>query len=90
MLVQHEILGQGVWMDEWRYHVANFVDVPIFTVLFIPYLIIGISFLKNLVKNANKGADKWVYLAVALGSLTVVVEMLLKVDFGRYVFAVFF
>ena len=41
MLVQHEILGQGVWMDEWRFHKANFVDVPIFVILFLPYLIIG-------------------------------------------------
>ena len=90
MLVQHEILGQGVWMDEWRYHKANFVDVPIFTVFFLPYLIIGISFLKKLFKGAKTVNDKWAYIAVALGALTVVPEMLLKVDFGRYVFAVFF
>lgn len=90
MLVQHEILGQGVWMDEWKYHVANFVDVPIFTILFLPYLTIGVRYLKKLVKGAKKTTDKWAYLAVALGALTVVPEMLLKVDFGRYVFAIFF
>ena len=90
MLVQHEILGQGVWMDEWRFHKANFVDVPIFVVLFSPYLIIGISFLKNLVKGKKELTEKLAYLAVALGALTVVPEMLLKVDFGRYVFVVFF
>lgn len=90
MLVQHEILGQGVWMDEWRFHVANFTDVPIFVVLFLPYLIIGIKFLKNLVKGAEGLNNKLAYLAVALGSFTVLPEMLLKVDFGRYVFAVFF
>lgn len=90
MLVQHEILGQGVWMDEWRFHKANFVDVPIFVVLFLPYLIIGITFLKKLVKGKKELTEKLPYLAVALGALTVVPEMLLKVDFGRYVFAVFF
>ena len=90
MLVQHEILGEGVWMDEWKFHFANFVDVPIFTVFFLPYLIIGIYFLKNLVKNKKAIQDKLAYLAVSIGSLTVVPEMLLKVDFGRYVFAVFF
>ena len=90
MLVQHEILGQGVWMDEWRFHKANFVDVPIFVILFLPYLIIGITFLKNLVKGKKELTEKLPYLAVALGALTVVPEMLLKVDFGRYVFAVFF
>ncbi len=90
MLVQHEILGEGVWMDEWRFHVANFVDVPIFVVLFLPYLVMGISFLKKLVKGEKKITDTFAYLAVALGALTVVPEMLLKVDFGRYVFAVFF
>ena len=90
MLVQHEILGQGVWMDEWRYHYANFVDVPIFVVLFSPYLIIGIRFLKNLCKGEKNINDRLAYLAVALGALTVVPEILLKVDFARYVFAVFF
>ncbi len=90
MLVQHEILGQGVWMDEWRYHYANFVDVPIFVVLFLPYLIIGINFLKNLCKGEKNINDRLAYLAVALGALTVVPEILLKVDFARYVFAVFF
>ena len=90
MLVQHEILGQGVWMDEWRFHKANFVDVPIFVILFLPYLIIGITFLKDLVKGKKELTEKLPYLAVALGALTVVPEMLLKVDFGRYVFAVFF
>ena len=90
MLVQHEILGEGVWMDEWKYHFANFVDVPIFVIFFLPYLFIGIHFLKKLVKRQNNIQDKLIYLAVALGSLTVIPEMLLKVDFGRYVFAVFF
>ena len=77
-------------MDEWRFHKANFVDVPIFVILFLPYLIIGITFLKNLVKGKKELTEKLPYLAVALGALTVVPEMLLKVDFGRYVFAVFF
>lgn len=90
MLVQHEILGQGVWMDEWRYHYANFVDVPIFVVLFLPYLIIGIRFLKNLCKGEKNINDRLAYLAASLGALTVVPEILLKVDFARYVFAVFF
>ncbi len=90
MLVQHEILGQGVWMDEWRYHYANFVDVPIFVVLFSPYLIIGIRFLKNLCKGEKNINDRLAYLAASLGTLTVVPEILLKVDFARYVFAVFF
>nr|MCR4610533.1 hypothetical protein [Lachnospiraceae bacterium] len=90
MLVQHEILGQGVWMDEWRYHYANFIDVPIFLVLFSPYIVIGFKFLKSLVKGNKTLNDKLAYLAVALGALTVVPEILMKVDFARYVFAVFF
>ena len=90
MLVQHEILGEGVWMDELRYHLANLVDVPIFLVFFLPYLLIGIYYLKNLVKSQSTLQDRLVYLAIALGSLTVVPEIILKVDFGRYVFAVFF
>ena len=90
MLVKHEILGEGVWMDEFIFHLSNFVDAPIFLGLFLPYLIIGIVFLKKLLTGHREITDKLAYLAVVLGSLTVLPEMLLKVDFGRYVFAVFF
>jgi len=53
------------------------------------YPIIGISFLVKLVRGKNV-RETWAYLAVALGSLTILPQVILKVDFGRYVFATFF
>ncbi len=88
-MVNHEILGKGVFMDEWKYHVANYIDVPIFLVFFLPYLLIGIHFLKHLIGGKER-KEQFVYLMVALGAFTVLPEMILKVDYGRYVFAVFF
>ena len=84
-MVNHEILGEDVFADEWRYHVYNYHEFPVFVVLFLPYLIIGFSFFKNLIKGKKKG-DFWAYLAFIAGSLTVLPEMILKVDYGRYMY----
>lgn len=88
-LVNHEILGEGVFMDEWEYHVANYIDTPIFLCFFFPYIFIAIHFFGHLLRGKTK-KEKVAYSLVMLGAATVVPEMILKVDYGRYVYAVFF
>ena len=88
-LVNHEILGEGVFADEWHYHVANYTSLPIFLIFFFPYLLIAAHFFKHLLQGKEL-KEKLAYGLVLLGSLTVVPEMILKVDYGRYVYAVFF
>lgn len=88
-LVNHEILGLDVFEEEWIWHISNYIQFPIFLVLFSPYIVIGYKFLTKLVKEKS-GVEKLVYLAVALGSLTAVPQMILKVDYGRYMFGFFF
>lgn len=88
-MVDHEILGLDVYESEIVFHWLNWVSTPHALVIFSPYLYIGISFLINLFKGKTV-KEKWCYLAVALGSLTTLPQFILKVDYGRYFFAVFF
>ena len=76
-------------MDEWEYHVANYIDTPIFLCFFFPYIFIAIHFFGHLLRGKTK-KEKVAYSLVMLGAATVVPEMILKVDYGRYVYAVFF
>lgn len=88
-MVKHEILGEDVFEYEWKFHLINYASTPVALVMFAPYLIIGISFLIRLFKGKTV-KEKWVYFAVAVGSLTTIPQFILKVDYGRYFFAVFF
>lgn len=88
-ILNHEILGQGVFEDEINYHIINLRELPFFLITFCPYIIIFIVFAKRLLKG-EKGKRLLGYLAVVLGGLTLLPEMILKVDFGRYAYYTFF
>ena len=89
-LLQHEILGNDVYDMEMKYHIENIEELPLAIVAFMPYILIGISFLKNLFKKAVGIKEKLAYLAVIVGVATLIPEWLLKVDFGRYVYSMVF
>lgn len=87
-LLDSEILGLDVFEDEWVWHTKNYVETPIFLLLFSPYLFIAVRFFRNLIKNAQNAADRWNYLIVLLGAGTIVPELILKVDYGRWMFCI--
>lgn len=88
-MVDHEILGLDVFEAEWVYHLINYASIPFTLVIYSPYIIIAISFLVRLFKGKT-AKEKWIYFAVAVGSLTTIPQFILKVDYGRYLFAIFF
>lgn len=88
-MVNHEILGLDVYDDEKIFHTINAIESPIALFFYFPYLIIGISFFVRLFKGKSV-EEKWAYFAVAMGAVTLVPQIVLKVDFGRYMFAGFF
>ena len=111
-IINHEILGLDVYESEMEMHKLNWQEVPVFVVLFIPYIIIAGRFMRNLLRNDNAKASKEAdntrvihrFLAdirgdkpalemarwlMVLGGLAVVPQMLMKVDFGRYVYMTF-
>lgn len=90
-LVNHEILGVDVFEAEYLYHLMNYLEAPIFIILFLPYIVMFVLFFKGLLKGqGGKRGYGLAYLAVLFGAVTVVPEVILKVDYGRYAFAIIF
>lgn len=86
----HEILGQDIKGMEVEHHRWNLEDTPIFLVLFSPYIIYIIYFFRTYVKTKKEKIDSFISFIVIAAPLTLVPEILLKVDFGRYAFAIVF
>lgn len=90
-IINHEILGKDVFLDEIKYHNYNMQDFPVFIVLFAPYIYYGFRFFFRLVKDKNiTAATRVVYFAFLMGGATMVPQFLLKVDYGRYMFHLIF
>ena len=88
-ILNHEILGQGVFEEEIKYHIINLRELPFFLITFCPYIIIFVIFAKRLLRG-EKGVRLLGCLSVVLGGLTLLPEMILKVDYGRYAYYTFF
>lgn len=86
----HEILGLDVAQMETKHHRWNLEDTPIFLVLFSPYIVFLIAVFRKYAKSGKTALDKFITFIVLAGPLTLVPEILLKVDFGRYVYSVLF
>lgn len=87
-LLYHEVLGIDLGTSEAALHKINFTQLPIFTVICLPYLVIVVRFFAGLFRKAQSAAQKWKYLIVLLGSLTMLPDFILKIDYGRWVLAV--
>ena len=86
----HEILGFDVKDMELKNHIWNFEDTPIFLALFSPYIVFMVMVFRRYAKTAKTGVDKFISLIVLAGVLTLVPEIILKVDYGRYAYAILF
>lgn len=87
ILINHEILGIDPWEEEWPSHIYNFVELPAFCILNLPYLILGVRLFKNIINAAETKLDKFKYALIPICALTIVPCYILKIDFGRWVFA---
>ena len=88
-LMMHEILGESPFVNEWAEHVHNFQEFPVLIILMLPYLVIAFRFFRNTIREA-KGAYKLKYLAVAVGSATILPDLIVKIDYGRWMFSIVF
>ncbi len=89
-LINHDILGEDVFWAEWDWHIVNFIEFPIFVVLFSPYIYLVGRFYWNLIQKEQERMKKGAYIIIALGAGTILPEMILKTDYGRYMFAILF
>ena len=87
-VLDKEILGIDLTSREIILHLQNLVQFPIYIVLMLPYLASAYIFFRGVIKDATETKDKIKYLFVAIGSLTVLPLLALKVDFGRWMMAV--
>ena len=87
ILVNHEILGIDPWEQEWPQHIYNFIELPIFCLLMSPYIVLGVRLFKNIVQAAETKLQKYIYAFLPLCSFTLLPCFILKIDYGRWVFA---
>lgn len=87
-VIDKEILGIDLADREVESHRGNFVQFPIFLLLMLPYLLLLVRFFRGLIGSAEKGIERWKYLLVAVGAGTMLPDLLLKIDYGRWMFAI--
>ncbi len=87
ILINHEILGIDPWEEEWPQHIYNFIELPLYCLLMLPYIVLGVRLFKNIISAAETKAEKWKYAMIPIFSLTCVPCYILKIDYGRWVFA---
>lgn len=87
-LLDSELLRKDVYDYESLWHSINRKEVPVFMVLFIPYLIVLVKILYNALKKNGSIFERLGSLALVFGIVTIVPELILKVDFGRWFFCI--
>ena len=87
-VVDKEILGIDLSDREVEFRWRNLVQFPIFIIFMLPYIYITIRFFKNIIRKAATKLDKFKYLFVSIGAATIIPDLLLKCDFGRWMFAI--
>ncbi len=89
-LLAHEILGADVSDMEHAFHMKNLAEIIIFAILMLPYEIIFIRLMINIIRGAKKTTDKFKYIIVYLGALSMLPDYLIKVDYGRWIVSTIF
>ena len=91
-VVRAEILGVDLTKEEWEYHIRNFIEVPFFLLMFSPFIFQLIRIGKKIKISISQISlrKKLGYLAVVAGPMTILPLYIMKVDFGRWTYAVIF
>ncbi len=87
-LLEHEILGVDLAEAEHDYHMKNLCEILVFALFGSPYLVCFFQFARRLLSKAEGALEKAKYLVIWIGSLTMLPDFLLKVDYGRWVLSV--
>ena len=87
-LLYHEVLGIDVSGAETDFVYMNHVQIVLYLLILLPAIVVLARAFVRIIKKADDLFAKLKYLAVAVGSLTILPDMLLKVDYGRWILAV--
>ena len=86
-LLTHELLGIDPWEQEWPQHIYNFIELPIFCLIMSPFIYLGVRLFKNIISAAESKIDKIKYALLPICSATILPCYILKIDYGRWIFA---
>ncbi len=89
-LLMHEILGQDPATDEHALHMFNFRESAVYLVLVSPYLWIAVRFFIDVMKKARGAVRRFTYGVWIAAAWLILPDFLIKIDFGRWVYAVIF
>lgn len=87
-VIDHEILGIDLTDRERGWRLFNIIQYPVFIVLMLPYLILLVKFFVGLFQKAESRQEKWKCFFIAAGAGTILPDILLKVDSGRWMFSI--
>lgn len=87
-LLDHEVLGIDLTGVEADLRIINIVQFPIFFILFLPYTVFAVQFFKGLIKRTSTFVESIKYWIIIIGAGTMLPNFILKLDYGRWVFAV--
>ena len=87
-LIRAEIVGVDLTEEEKIYRHCNVEEIIAWTVLMCPYIFIVCRTFIRLIIKQKKFWQKMKYLALGIGSLTLLPDYLFKVDFARWTYAV--
>ena len=87
-LIAHEILGVDLFETEWAQHISNIIELPIYLLFMSPYIVLGIRFMKRVIRGAEDKKSKYKYWLLIVGAVTIIPDFILKIDYGRWIFAV--
>ena len=88
-LLAHEVLGIDLGDTEKGLRLVNRIQFPIYILVMMPFIVLFIWFFAAVFREAKlKGVNRFKYLCVLVGPLTMLPDFLLKVDYGRWVMSV--
>lgn len=87
-VIDHEILGVDLSEREIPFRLMNLLQFPVFLVLMFPFIIFAVKLFKNIYHAAQTNVDKIKYIIVFIGAGTIIPDLLLKCDYGRWMFAI--
>lgn len=87
-LIRAEILGVDLTEEEKIYRHCNVEEIIAWIVLMCPYIFIVCRTFIRLIIKQKTFWHRMKYLALGIGSLTMLPDFLFKVDFGRWTYAV--
>jgi hypothetical protein len=85
-LLNKIVFGIGNYENEAKFRLIGRTQFAIFAILISSHIITTCKIYKKVIGN-SKGIEKCKYVCMTIGTLTLLPEILLKCDYGRYAFA---